>query len=256
MISKWQCVNMVADINQHLVSATWPLSHARLCSAALRLAAPSCSSSVLLSSLLILRHSSPAHPHPPSLPSLPAIVAHPCLLILLLLPSHMHDTGAAMSHTDMPHPCVRRTPTVASLTDSHASQRSTLMRCTSTTQTRHPHHTCHPLPAQTTDLCLPSLLSLSFAYPPVGEPNSEPLSPPSPSQLQPDYYPHHVRCFNASVCPLPCLHPCLHSHPSCPQTPLHDPVLDPCEACPLPVCLGFTMGSPRVHETLWCLTKG
>ena len=34
---------------------------------------------------------------------------------------------------------------------------------------------------------------------------------------------------------MPCLHPCLHSLPSCPQTPLHDPVLNPCEVRPLPV---------------------
>ena len=34
---------------------------------------------------------------------------------------------------------------------------------------------------------------------------------------------------------MPCLHPCLHSRPSCPQTPLHDPILDPHEARPLPV---------------------
>ena len=171
MVSKRQCVNAVADINQHFVSATWPLSCAQLCSAVLRPTAPSCSLSILLPSSLILCCLSPARPHPPSSPSLvarPALIARPHSLVLLPSPSRMH-----------------------------------------------PHHTCHPLPAQTTDLCLPSLLSLNFAYPPVGEPNSEPISPPSPSQLQPDYYHHHARCIyclgasDAMPAPMPALTPLL-----------------------------------------------
>ena len=179
---------------------------------------PSCSLSVLPPSLLILCHLSPACPHPPSSPSSvahPALVARPCSLVLPPSPSHTHDTGAITSHMDMPHPCVHHAPIFAPLTDNHASQRSMLMRCSSTTRTHHPHHTCHPLPAQTIVLCLPSLLSLNFAYPPIGEPNSEPVSPPSPSQLQPDYYHHHARCFyclgasDAMPAPMPALTPLL-----------------------------------------------
>ena len=186
---------------------------------------PSCSLSVLppLSlilrrSSLILRRLSPTRPHPPSSPSsvaCPALVARPRSLVLPPSPSHTHDMGAITSHMDMPRPCVCHSPIFAPLTDNHTSQLSMLMHCSSTTRTCHPHHTCHPLPAQTIDLCLPSLLSLNFTYSPVGEPNSEPISPPSPLQLQPDYYHHHARCFyclgvsNAMPAPMPALTPLL-----------------------------------------------
>ena len=160
------------------------MSCARLCSAALRPATPpACRPSSCPHRSSSIARRPPAlilplrHPQSLVLPSSPVFARSSSRH---RLPTRMTRVPPRLTWTC--HVPVSITP--PSLRPSLTTMLLNVQRscaCSSTTRTHHPHHTCHPLPAQTIDLCLPSLLSLNFAYPPVGEPNSEPVSPPSPS---------------------------------------------------------------------------
>ena len=219
---------------------------------------PSCSSSVLPPSSLILRRSSPARPHPPSSPSSvarPALVARPRSLVLLPSPSHTHHTGAITSHTDMPRPCVRHAPTVASLTEPRFSTfNAHVLYLPALATPTTPATRC--LTRQLTSACLRSSASTLHIHPLV-----------SPT-VSPSCHLHHHSCSLTTtpimrdallprcICCHACTHACtyappVHRHHSMTPSSIPTKRTAPCMPPPCTPPAAFdAQGHPYVHRVL------